>query len=379
MERRQCYVGGADPAAYAFCQQGRIRRTVWEGARELWEIQMPARPQDSLLLENDVAAVPYWAGAQWDNLWADPNPLFGRLAYLYAGGVDQPLSVTRLNLVRKRNQSEGYTYWNPVAVAPHWNWRGAADFGTFLDGGAKTCTDASHCVLVKWLVPAFAVGVTSEMMTWYDGTPFGWFGTLINDKQDATGTHYRRNRYVDPVTGRFTQEDPIGLAGGLNLYGFASGDPVNFADPFGLDPCRTDDFRCQLRRASYQALAGVLGSAAGWGAGTAMCGPAAPVCAVSVAPALALATGAASVAAAGAAFDVSNQNAMANAGHGRGSNRAPNAEFDRAVREAGLNREGRDALHRDITGQGHTFDEILEMARKLAEQAKYRVTPPSAQ
>jgi hypothetical protein len=27
---------------------------------------------------------------------------------------------------------------------------------------------------------------------------------------------------------------PFGLAGGLNLYGFAGGDPVNFSDPFGL-------------------------------------------------------------------------------------------------------------------------------------------------
>ena len=34
----------------------------------------------------------------------------------------------------------------------------------------------------------------------------------------------------------FTQEDPIGLAGGLNLYGYAGGDPVNFSDPFGLCP-----------------------------------------------------------------------------------------------------------------------------------------------
>jgi len=34
----------------------------------------------------------------------------------------------------------------------------------------------------------------------------------------------------------YTQEDPIGLAGGLNLYGFANGDPVNFSDPLGLCP-----------------------------------------------------------------------------------------------------------------------------------------------
>jgi hypothetical protein len=46
-----------------------------------------------------------------------------------------------------------------------------------------------------------------------------------------------RNRYYNPQTGQFTQADPIGLAGGVNLYGFAGADPVNFDDPFGLD-CR---------------------------------------------------------------------------------------------------------------------------------------------
>ena len=33
-----------------------------------------------------------------------------------------------------------------------------------------------------------------------------------------------------------TQEDPIGLAGGMNLYGFAGGDRINFSDPMGLCP-----------------------------------------------------------------------------------------------------------------------------------------------
>jgi hypothetical protein len=34
--------------------------------------------------------------------------------------------------------------------------------------------------------------------------------------------------------GLSTQEDPIGLAGGLNLYGYAGGDPINSSDPYGL-------------------------------------------------------------------------------------------------------------------------------------------------
>jgi RHS repeat-associated protein len=57
----------------------------------------------------------------------------------------------------------------------------------------------------------------------------------MEDQQDASGLLYRRNRYYDPSTGRFTQEDPIGLAGGINLYGFANGDPVTYSDPYGLD------------------------------------------------------------------------------------------------------------------------------------------------
>ena len=31
-------------------------------------------------------------------------------------------------------------------------------------------------------------------------------------------------------------QNPIGIAGGLNLYGYANGDPISYSDPFGLSP-----------------------------------------------------------------------------------------------------------------------------------------------
>ncbi|MFE8146101.1 RHS repeat-associated core domain-containing protein, partial [Brenneria goodwinii] len=50
-----------------------------------------------------------------------------------------------------------------------------------------------------------------------------------------TGLHYNLFRYYDPDCGRFTQPDPIGLAGGINLYQYAP-NALGWVDPLGLSP-----------------------------------------------------------------------------------------------------------------------------------------------
>ncbi|OOF55203.1 hypothetical protein BKK56_07125 [Rodentibacter genomosp. 2] len=53
---------------------------------------------------------------------------------------------------------------------------------------------------------------------------------------EETGLHYNFLRYYDPITGRFTTQDLIGLQGGMNLYQFAPNVQA-WVDPLGLNNC----------------------------------------------------------------------------------------------------------------------------------------------
>jgi RHS repeat-associated protein len=82
----------------------------------------------------------------------------------------------------------------------------------------------------------------------------------------TSGLAFFRNRTYDQRTGRWTQEDPLGVAGGLNLYQFNGNNPVSYTDPFGLCPPIDD---CLQKLANWGAQRGgavgtaVLNTAAG--------------------------------------------------------------------------------------------------------------------
>ncbi|WP_372410409.1 RHS repeat-associated core domain-containing protein [Streptomyces luteireticuli] len=60
--------------------------------------------------------------------------------------------------------------------------------------------------------------------------------TFTGREDDGTGLLYYRSRYYDPATGRFISQDPIGQAGGPNLYQYALSSPTTYTDPSGNNP-----------------------------------------------------------------------------------------------------------------------------------------------
>jgi RHS repeat-associated protein len=91
------------------------------------------------------------------------------------------------------------------------------------------------------------------------GAPLTASETIVNPFQfsgaegvmvAAPGLSFMRARFYDSTAGRFTQMDPINIAGGPNLYAYADNDPVNQTDPSGLKPTFADD----AARAAYERL-----------------------------------------------------------------------------------------------------------------------------
>jgi len=64
------------------------------------------------------------------------------------------------------------------------------------------------------------------------------------ERDDETGFYYFGARYYAPWLGRWTSTDPAGFVDGLNLYVYASNNPINYRDLFGMQAEVPDDEYC---------------------------------------------------------------------------------------------------------------------------------------
>jgi RHS repeat-associated protein len=79
-----------------------------------------------------------------------------------------------------------------------------------------------------------------------------------------SGLHYNVFRYYAPSIGRYTQSDPIGLAGGINTYAYVGGNPLSHVDPEGLQSLTAEGL---VRGAVGGGLRGFGGGLLGIGVG----------------------------------------------------------------------------------------------------------------
>ncbi|ASY75413.1 hypothetical protein BJJ97_05515 [Pectobacterium polaris] len=153
--------------------------------------------------------------------------------------------------VRHADRTESYIYdpnvwWSPLAritQRPGDNEGDIRWFNTDLNGAPLEMTDADGAV--RWSGDYSSFGAVNGQTQDSEGLrhdkpmesqPLRYAGQYADDE---TGLHYNLFRYYDPTVGRFTTQDPIGLAGGINLYQYAP-NPLGWVDPFGLSSLMLD-------------------------------------------------------------------------------------------------------------------------------------------
>ncbi len=126
--------------------------------------------------------------------------------------------------------------FEPGTFAPLAKMEGGKRYGVVVDhlGTPKMMADEAGALAWKAQLDVYGAARNDMALT---GCPWRWPGQY---EDEETGLYYNRFRYYDPEAGGYVCQDPIGLFGGLRLYGYVV-DPFVWIDPLGLT--------CQLEHA----------------------------------------------------------------------------------------------------------------------------------
>lgn len=125
--------------------------------------------------------------------------------------------------------------WEPQGLwgtNPVWKKEGSNTYFYSNDhlGTPQVLTDSSGQIVWKGRAEAFGKTTVEAGSTVSNNLRFP--GQYFDAE---TGMHYNYFRDYEPTIGRYLQSDPIGLAGGINGYAYASGNGLRFLDYTGLN------------------------------------------------------------------------------------------------------------------------------------------------
>ncbi|PIT49920.1 hypothetical protein BHC46_01275 [Snodgrassella alvi] len=134
-----------------------------------------------------------------------------------------------------------------------YGWKPDSDWGTSplwqasLDNN-QTLKNANYNYLITDYLGTPQLAVNSRGQQTWKGIADAFGNTQLDPDNQITlnlrqpgqyydqesGLYYNLARHYNPQTGRYIEADPLGVMGGLNLYGYANANPLMYADPYGL-------------------------------------------------------------------------------------------------------------------------------------------------